>query len=184
MKICFRSLSTDAFSDAERCFNWPNDCSTASFFSPNFPEPYPSQLRKLYQIFVPTATAITLVFNSPFEVEEKDTVFIGAGFQLPEDLEISSAIGDSFSFSGNQAPVSLTLESDVVWILFETDSSSELRGWFVQWSATTNPCVWEPCLNGGVCIPNFQANTYSCTCTSCFFGERCEFGKCFFFIAL
>lgn len=85
---------------------------------------------------MPTATAITLVFNSPFEVEEKDTVFIGTGFQLPEDLEISSAIGDSFSLSGNQAPVSLTLESDVVWILFETDSSSELRGWFLQWSAS------------------------------------------------
>lgn len=124
---------SDSLSQSERCFNWPTDCRETTFASPNYPQPYISNFRKLYQIFVPTATSISLEFEPLFRVEEGgDFVAIGTGFQIPNDFTDPSIL----LFDGNVTPSQVTLQSDAVWIYFSTDASTELPGWKLQWSAS------------------------------------------------
>ena len=38
-------------------------------------------------------------------------------------------------------------------------------------------CSSSPCLNGGICIPNYKYNSYDCRCEQGFYGDYCEKGK-------
>ena len=40
-----------------------------------------------------------------------------------------------------------------------------------------SPCSSSPCLNGGICIPNYKYNSYDCRCEQGFYGDYCEKGK-------
>ncbi|RMX45216.1 hypothetical protein pdam_00020948, partial [Pocillopora damicornis] len=37
-----------------------------------------------------------------------------------------------------------------------------------------SPCSSSPCLNGGICIPNYKYNSYDCRCEQGFYGDYCE----------
>ena len=39
-----------------------------------------------------------------------------------------------------------------------------------------NPCLTNPCLNGGVCVVE-SLTEYSCVCPECYSGETCDLGK-------
>jgi hypothetical protein len=43
--------------------------------------------------------------------------------------------------------------------------------------ALANPCSSNPCQNGGICSPNLNTQTYTCTCASGFTGTNCNIGK-------
>jgi hypothetical protein len=40
-----------------------------------------------------------------------------------------------------------------------------------------NPCSSNPCQNGGICSPNLNTQTYTCTCLSGFTGTNCNIGN-------
>ena len=40
-----------------------------------------------------------------------------------------------------------------------------------------DPCIPNPCQNGGRCQPNIAAGTYECDCPANFVGPNCEISK-------
>ena len=122
-----------------RCFDWPNTCTTNSFQSPNYPNTYNFRYNTFYQLYIPSATSITLTFDNFFQVEEsdKDDLYIGTGLALPDDIFSFNGSTDGFprKFAGMMAPLPQTLDSDTIWILFATDKNIEFGGWRVTWTA-------------------------------------------------
>ena len=43
--------------------------------------------------------------------------------------------------------------------------------------ALANPCSSNPCQNGGICSPNLNTQTYTCTCLSGLTGTNCNIGN-------
>lgn len=45
---------------------------------------------------------------------------------------------------------------------------------------STDECAsTNPCLNGGICVSKLLDNDYSCNCPVLYFGEHCQYCKCF-----
>ena len=51
---------------------------------------------------------------------------------------------------------------------------TKMKSKFLQ---DNNPCLSNPCQNGGTCKPNVLLRTYTCTCGIYFAGENCGTGK-------
>ena len=136
----FIPLLGASLDDAERCFNWPNSCTTQSFSSPNYPNPYPDRYEKLYQLYVPSATSITLTFQELFSVEaNKDELYIGTGLGFDPLRGFGNFVtipGQQYFFEGTEAPNPITLNTDTIWIYFLTDKNNMREGWSLSWTAS------------------------------------------------
>ena len=113
--------------------------------SPNYPDNYPISLLKTEWIEVEQGLIVTLQFTA-FDIESSSTcgydhltITDGDGTALMEK-SCGSTSGGVFvggQSIGNTLPADITSTSNIVKLVFKTDSSSTRPGWSVSWSAVT-----------------------------------------------
>ncbi|XP_071785173.1 uncharacterized protein [Asterias amurensis] len=70
--------------------------------------------------------------------------------------------GDSFPAGSTQ-----------VTYFFEDEAGNSVSCIFTVTIEEVDACLSQPCLNGGICIPD-TLTSYRCVCTDCFTGDRCS----------
>ncbi|XP_074857850.1 complement C1r subcomponent-like [Carettochelys insculpta] len=103
--------------------------------SPEYPLPYPAELRCNYSIRLDRGMAITLKFLEPFEIDEHQQV------HCPYDqLKIQAKGREIGEFCGKVSPGSIQTNSNEVDVLFFTDESGFSRGWKIRYSSERIRC--------------------------------------------
>ena len=105
--------------------------ATGVVTSPNYPDNYPSNLRKTETIEVEQGWILSLQFTA-FDIEYDSscdydhlTITDGDGTILMEKS------------CGNSLPADITSTSNIVKLVFKTDGGVTRPGWSVSWSAVT-----------------------------------------------
>ncbi|NXP50868.1 C1R protein, partial [Heliornis fulica] len=103
--------------------------------SPEYPQPYPEDLRCHYSIRLQKGLSITLKFLEPFEIDEHQQV------HCPYDqLKIQAHGREIGQFCGRKSPGSIETNSNEVDILFFTDESGFSRGWKIHYTSQKIRC--------------------------------------------
>uniref|UniRef100_A0A8B9Q597 complement subcomponent C1r n=1 Tax=Apteryx owenii TaxID=8824 RepID=A0A8B9Q597_APTOW len=98
--------------------------------SPEYPQPYPEDLRCNYSIRLEKGLSIILKFLEPFEIDEHQQVHCPYDQLKVPELQIK--IGE---FCGKASPGSIETNSNEVDILFFTDESGFSRGWKIHYTS-------------------------------------------------
>uniref|UniRef100_A0A8C8RUN1 complement subcomponent C1r n=1 Tax=Pelusios castaneus TaxID=367368 RepID=A0A8C8RUN1_9SAUR len=118
------------------------ECSSELFIetsgylsSPEYPLPYPAELRCNYSIRLDRGLAITLKFLEPFDIDDHQQV------HCPYDqLKIQAKGRELGEFCGKVSPGSIETHSNAVDVLFFTDESGFSRGWKIRYSSERIRC--------------------------------------------
>ncbi|XP_067401987.1 complement C1r subcomponent [Emydura macquarii macquarii] len=103
--------------------------------SPEYPLPYPAELRCNYSIRLDRGLAITLKFLEPFDIDDHQQV------HCPYDqLKIQAHGREIGEFCGKVSPGSLETSSNAVDVLFFTDESGFSHGWKIHYSSERIRC--------------------------------------------
>ncbi|NWV26449.1 C1R protein, partial [Origma solitaria] len=103
--------------------------------SPEYPQPYPEDLRCNYSIRLPKGLSITLRFLELFEIDDHQQV------HCPYDqLKIQAGGREIGEFCGREAPGIIETNSNEVTILFLTDESGLSRGWKIHYTSDKIRC--------------------------------------------
>uniref|UniRef100_A0A8C4WGV4 Complement C1r n=1 Tax=Gopherus evgoodei TaxID=1825980 RepID=A0A8C4WGV4_9SAUR len=103
--------------------------------SPEYPLPYPAELRCNYSIRLDRGLAITLKFLEPFDIDDHQQV------HCPYDqLKIQAHGREIGEFCGKVSPGSIETNSNAVDVLFFTDESGFSHGWSLECSPTGIRC--------------------------------------------
>ncbi|XP_027537201.1 complement C1r subcomponent [Neopelma chrysocephalum] len=103
--------------------------------SPEYPQPYPEDLRCNYSIRLQKGLSITLTFLEPFEIDEHQQV------HCPYDqLKIQARGREIGEFCGRESPGIIETNSNEVDILFLTDESGFSRGWKIHYTSEKIRC--------------------------------------------
>ncbi|XP_022082334.1 uncharacterized protein LOC110974776 isoform X2 [Acanthaster planci] len=99
------------------------------------------------------------------------TAPIAVQFTEPTATDNTGVVNLAFNShsSGDLFPAGQT---DVTFI-FEDEAGNQATCMFTVTINEANPCLSQPCLNGGACISE-SLTAYRCLCTECFTGNRCE----------
>uniref|UniRef100_A0A8C5U1N5 complement subcomponent C1r n=1 Tax=Malurus cyaneus samueli TaxID=2593467 RepID=A0A8C5U1N5_9PASS len=101
--------------------------------SPEYPQPYPENLRCNYSIRLQKGLSVTLKFLEPFEIDDHQQVH--CPYDQLKVLEIK--IGE---FCGRETPGIIETKSNEVDILFLTDESGLSRGWKIHYTSEKIRC--------------------------------------------
>ena len=119
--------------------------ATGVITSPNYPANYPNYLRKTETIKVKDGLVVSLQFTA-FDIEAEydydyETYdYDYESFTCPYDhLTITDGDGTTLMEKncGNTLPTAITSTSNIVKLVFITDSSGWSTGWSLSWSAVT-----------------------------------------------
>nr|XP_005312091.1 complement C1r subcomponent [Chrysemys picta bellii] len=118
------------------------ECSSELFtetsgylLSPEYPLPYPAELRCNYSIRLDRGLAITLKFLEPFDIDDHQQV------HCPYDqLKIQARGREIGEFCGKVSPGSIETNSNAVDVLFFTDESGFSHGWRIHYSSERIRC--------------------------------------------
>ncbi|KAI6080013.1 Complement C1r subcomponent isoform X2 [Aix galericulata] len=103
--------------------------------SPEYPQPYPEDLRCNYSIRLEKGLSIILKFLKPFEIDDHQQV------HCPYDqLKIQAQGREIGEFCGKESPGSIETKSNEVDILFLTDESGFSRGWKIHYTSEKIRC--------------------------------------------
>ncbi|XP_025936151.1 complement C1r subcomponent [Apteryx rowi] len=103
--------------------------------SPEYPQPYPEDLRCNYSIRLEKGLSIILKFLEPFEIDEHQQV------HCPYDqLKIQVQGKEIGEFCGKASPGNIETNSNEVDILFFTDESGFSRGWKIHYTSERVRC--------------------------------------------
>ncbi|XP_073168239.1 complement C1r subcomponent [Lepidochelys kempii] len=103
--------------------------------SPEYPLPYPAELRCNYSIRLDRGLAITLKFLEPFDIDDHQQV------HCPYDqLKIQARGREIGEFCGKVSPGSIETNSNAVDVLFFTDESGFSHGWRIHYSSERIRC--------------------------------------------
>ncbi|NXI35182.1 C1R protein, partial [Galbula dea] len=103
--------------------------------SPEYPQPYPEDLRCNYSIRLQKGLSVTLKFLEPFEIEEHQQV------HCPYDqLKIQAQGREIGEFCGKKSPGIIETNSNEVDILFLTDESGFSLGWKIHYISEKIRC--------------------------------------------
>lgn len=103
--------------------------------SPEYPLPYPTQLRCNYSIRLERGLVITLKFLEPFDIDEHQQV------HCPYDqLKIQAKGREIGEFCGKVSPGIIETNSNEVDVLFFSDESGFSRGWKIRYSSERIRC--------------------------------------------
>ncbi|NWW55687.1 C1R protein, partial [Ifrita kowaldi] len=103
--------------------------------SPEYPQPYPEDLRCNYSIRLQKGLSITLKFLHPFEIDDHQQV------HCPYDqLKIQARGREIGEFCGREPPGIIETNSNEVDILFLTDESGFSRGWKIHYTSEKIRC--------------------------------------------
>ncbi|XP_070547395.1 cubilin-like [Ptychodera flava] len=117
------------FSAGQNCGKEFYDDSFGRLTSPNYPEYYANDLRCQYIISIPGVRSITLEFHD-YDVEPfLDFVQVGKG-PISYENSLINYTADYFPL-----PPPLEVASDLVWLIFSSDSSVAGRGFVIQYSS-------------------------------------------------
>ncbi|XP_074549445.1 cubilin [Halichoeres trimaculatus] len=153
------SLGSEGFSASYVSIDASTDCgetftsSTGSFFSPNYPNHYPTNRDCVFKIVVQVNMQIMLNFTN-FQLEGS---YPSCSFDFVEirdgGYETSPLIG---KFCGNQKPPVLVSHSNRLWVRFRSDSSITNPGFHAHWDGTQTGCGGMlTTASGGFSSPNF-----------------------------
>ncbi|XP_009460082.1 PREDICTED: complement C1r subcomponent [Nipponia nippon] len=103
--------------------------------SPEYPQPYPEDLRCNYSIRLQKGLSVNLKFLEPFEIDEHQQV------RCPYDqLKIQVRGREIGEYCGKESPGSIETNSNEVDILFLTDESGFSRGWKIHYTSEKIRC--------------------------------------------
>uniref|UniRef100_A0A674G899 Complement C1r n=1 Tax=Taeniopygia guttata TaxID=59729 RepID=A0A674G899_TAEGU len=103
--------------------------------SPEYPQPYPENLRCNYSIRLQNGLSISLKFLQPFEIDDHQQV------HCPYDqLKIQARGREIGEFCGREPPGVIETNSNEVDILFLTDDSGFSRGWKIHYTSEKIRC--------------------------------------------
>ncbi|XP_071062991.1 LOW QUALITY PROTEIN: cubilin [Pseudochaenichthys georgianus] len=153
------SSATEGFSASYVSLNAITDCSetfttsTGSFFSPNFPDYYPTYRDCIFKIIVEVNMQIMLNFTS-FDLEGSSPLCRFDFVEIRDGgYETSPLIG---KFCSNQGPPVLVSHSNRLWVRFRSDSSITRSGFMAHWDGTQTGCGGTlATASGGLSSPNF-----------------------------
>ena len=105
--------------------------ATGEVTSPNYPDNYPNNLEKIETIQVEQGLILSLQFTA-FDIEADST----CGF---DHLTITDGDGTTLmeKSCGTPLPADIRSTSNIVKLVFSTDSGGTRAGWSVSWSAVT-----------------------------------------------
>ena len=105
--------------------------------SPNFPGIYPDNVEKTETIQVEAGRVISLKFTA-FDIEYNPNCLLD--HLTIKDGDGTTLLGKS---CGSNLPSSITSRSNIINLVFKTDSSTRRSGWSLTWSASS-PGVTTP----------------------------------------
>ncbi|NXO03638.1 C1R protein, partial [Rhinopomastus cyanomelas] len=109
--------------------------SSGYLSSPEYPQPYPEDLRCNYSIRLQKGLSVLLKFLEPFEIDEHPQL------HCPYDqLKILAQGREIGEFCGKKSPGSIETNSSEVDILFLTDESGFSRGWKIHYTSEKIRC--------------------------------------------
>ena len=105
--------------------------ATGVVTSPNYPDDYPNSLLKTEWIEVEEGLILSLQFTA-FDIESHSTCDY-------DHLTITDGDGTTLmeKSCGNSIPADITSTSNIVKLVFSTNSRGTRPGWSVSWSAVT-----------------------------------------------
>ena len=108
-----------------------NVFATGEVTSPNYPNNYPNNVEEREMIQVEQGLVIYLQFTS-FDIESHSSCAY-------DQLTITDGDGTTLmeKSCGSTLPTNIRSTSNLVTLLFVTDSSVTMTGWSVSWSAVT-----------------------------------------------
>ncbi|XP_069721936.1 complement C1r subcomponent [Phaenicophaeus curvirostris] len=128
-------LQTDHHSCKVECSSELFTEASGYLSSPEYPQPYPEDLRCNYSIRLQKGLSIFLKFLEPFEIDEHQQV------RCPYDqLKIQVRGREIGEFCGKESPGSIETNSNEVDILFLTDESGFSRGWKIHYTSERIRC--------------------------------------------
>ena len=101
---------------------------TGVITSPNYPASYPPSSDCTFYVSIPAASGIHVKFNDFALENDYDTLYYGVG----QNNDVSSAIG---ALSGDSILDAIDFRVGVVWFRFTTDSSVQLNGFSLTFTA-------------------------------------------------
>ncbi|KTG39949.1 hypothetical protein cypCar_00024434 [Cyprinus carpio] len=144
LSVAFRSdfSNEERYSGFEAHFSAAVECNESMYTersgeitSADFPETYPKTSDCTYRIELEEGFQITLEFDDTFDIEDHPEV------TCPYDF-IKIHAGDKVfgPFCGEQSPGKIQTGSNIVNILFHSDSTGENLGWKLTYTSTGSEC--------------------------------------------
>ncbi|XP_038068270.1 uncharacterized protein LOC119737763 isoform X5 [Patiria miniata] len=138
-------------------------------------DPSGNEVRCLFTVtIIAVDTVDPVVVNCPAGITR--TILTGTGpiaVQFTEPVATDNTGVVNLVFNSHNSGDLFSAGETGVTFRFEDEAGNFANCIFTVIVNEANPCLSQPCLNGGACIAE-TLTSYRCLCTECFSGDRCE----------